>query len=79
MTHRNADRNEPRNRGGATIIHLLAPRAMAASRRGRQVTPARSTGVALGSQVALAGDGAPEKATGVHEGKKEGNDEHYGH
>ena len=35
------------------------------------MTPAHSTGVALGSQVALAGDGAPEKATGVHEGKKE--------
>jgi len=35
MTHRSADRHEPRNRGDAVIIRLLARRAMAAPRRHR--------------------------------------------
>jgi len=35
MTHRNADRHEPRNPGDATIIRLLARRGMAAPRRRR--------------------------------------------
>jgi len=35
MTHRNADRQEPRNPGDATIIRLPARRAVAAPRRHR--------------------------------------------